>query len=371
MRLTIKTLGRRWRGMLGLTTLLGVGLAWWPYALIGAGYSFLYSEAGIVAVRKNLEDVRWYQDANGSAVVLVKDNGARWMMHDGYPSLLFDGSGRLVYQESLIGAGLTALLPESKRNKALVLGFGTGISAGVIAAHFAQVTVYEIRPAMLALARGNFAKNNRGVLDRANVTIKLQDGVLGAASNNVKYDGIWVNVPSPGMRGAEKILATETLVTLKHSLSDDGLVFFWMHTGMGRPALAVLNHTVTQTLGPCRYFLLGPRYLQLVCAPGMTRHAFMAMPVHQLGDYAVYADMDFGAAVAASELRPVDPGWDSQAPLHSYDKPWFDTRALYIAHFDPKLQARVSKLFEPRYPKRFCSLMVDTGFRWFSWQICG
>src|SRR5699024_1115144 len=131
MRLTIKTLGRRWRGMLGLTTLLGVGLAWWPYALIGAGYSFLYSEAGIVAVRKNLEDVRWNQDANGSAVVMVKDNGARWMMHDGYPSLLFDGSGRLVYQESLIGAGLTALLPESKRNKALVLGFGTGISAGV------------------------------------------------------------------------------------------------------------------------------------------------------------------------------------------------------------------------------------------------
>lgn len=366
----LRALGCRWRGMTCFVALLVCGMHFWPYALIGAGYSFVYSEAGIQAVRNRLEAVRWYQDANGSAVVLVKNNGARWMMHSGYPSLLFDGTGRLIFLESLIGAGLTSLLPPWRCNRALVLGFGTGISAGVIASHFEEVLVYEIWPAMLELAQENFPEANRHVLKQPNVTVRLQDGVLGAASSDKKYNGIWVNVPSPGMRGAEKVLAKETLVALKRSLADDGLVFFWMHTKLGRRVLRVLNKTITHVMAPCRYFLLGPRYIQMVRAPHMTRTDFMAMEPRRLNDLARYINKEFGVLFATSEWLVSDRGWDDASPTHTYDQPWFDTRALYVAMFDRSRSASLGRIFTPGHPKRFCVFVRKAGFDYCAQTHC-
>src|SRR5699024_4654669 len=142
----------------------------------------------------------------------------------------------------------------------------------------------------------------------------------------------------PGMRGASKVWAAETLRALEARLAPGGLIMFWLHMSVGANALPVITHTITQNLSPRRYFLLGPVYTHITCATDRSSTEFMAQEQLMLVDEADYVLYDFGDAVAAGELLLKNPAWDDKAEIHSYDHPLFDSRALFLSRFAPNLK---------------------------------
>lgn len=355
--------------LLAMTIAFSTMVLNWPSKMLAAGYAFIQNPNSLAYMQETLTDFDWYQDSTGNAVVLEHRDGTRRMLHDGYPSLVFDTHGLSTMNEKLIGASAAALLSEDHRNEAIVLGFGTGISASVVTEAFASVQVFELRPSVLQVARNNFSEQNRGVLDNANnMDIKLQDGIVGIARTNRKVDAIYINVPSPGIRGAEPVFAVETLELIASRVKPHGKVFVWIHAGLGDEVVKVMLRNYRDTIGPCRYFVLKETYLQGVCAPHMTESEFLAEPISNVGVTGL-GGVDLGEVVKFSEAY-LKEGYIGEGRYSSYDKPYFDTRALMGAVYGKENSANIPGNFSLRYPGRYCEYLVAINLRQAAHRMC-
>lgn len=307
----------------------------WPYRIVGAGYVFVQSQGGFDYIKYEVENLDWYQDSGGSSAVMSTRGGYRHLFHDGYSSLDFDSRGIEVTSETLIGASVASLLPKEKTNNLLVLGFGTGISTGTASRLFDEVDVYETRGSMVDIAEAEFSAENHNVIHADNVNINIQDGIVGTAiSKDSEYDAVLINVPSPGIRGAEKIYSVEFYELVASKLKNHGLVFTWISAGLGYEVLQVILNNFKEAYGEsCRYFLLDRNYGQIICAPHMEPEEFRNISPRNIGVTSTKG-YDLGYLTRISEVEKVsEPEISMTGKLHTLDHPWFDTRALFESIF--------------------------------------
>jgi predicted membrane-bound spermidine synthase len=140
---------------------------------------------------------------------------------------------------------LQALLPmvihRAEPRSVLVIGFGTGITAGALLAYqgLERRVVAELLPAVVRAAplfAGNF-----GAGSDPRIEIRLRDGRRELLRSAERYDLITLEPPPPSAAGVVNLYSTEFYRLAARSLEPDGLLAQWL-------PLPTQNHEDTRSL---------------------------------------------------------------------------------------------------------------------------
>jgi len=215
-----------------LLALIGLGLltaegptAFWRHSPIGLGMldnSFEDRNGFRDSVHAHNRTLYWETDGRESSVGLDETNGWSFIVNG-----KSDGSAR-EDAATMVMSGLlpAALHPNPK--KVLVIGHGTGTSAGWLAEveSIEQVDVIEIEPAILEVAEACRAVNF-DVPDNPKVNLIIGDGREHLLTSSERYDIIFSEPSNPYRAGISSMFSQEFYEGVTKRLEDDGIFVQW------------------------------------------------------------------------------------------------------------------------------------------------
>jgi len=180
-------------------------------------------------LREWTRQARWQTrrefDGRESSVALVASDDSSFVI--GGKS---DGSAIGDAPTQIMGGMLGALLHPSPQS-ALVIGLGTGSSAGWLAdvPGMKRVDVVEIEPRIVELARDEFALVNRGVVGKPNVHVLIGDAreVLSVAGPS--YDVVFSEPSNPYRAGIASLYTREFYQAALTRMNPGGIFSQWVH----------------------------------------------------------------------------------------------------------------------------------------------
>jgi spermidine synthase len=174
----------------------------------------------------------FHEDAAGGFTTVVENEvrkgtetaRARYLLTNG--KFQGDDSGEMAAQD---GFALAPMQLVRRWDDALVIGLGTGRSAHTVRAMgFANVTIAEIAPGMIAAARGEFAHVNGRILERPNVRLAIEDGRNLLLLENRTYDLVTMEVSSIWFSNATNVYAREFYALAAARLRPGGVMQQWV-----------------------------------------------------------------------------------------------------------------------------------------------
>ncbi len=239
--------------------------------------------------------------------------------------------------------------------RALVIGMGSGVTAGAVALHpVKQVDLIEIEPAVVE-AGVFFAKENRDVLKNPRVRLTVADARNFLLASEGEYDVIISEPSNPWMRGIGSLFSLEFYELVAKRLAPKGIVCQWIHVYSLFPDdlkmvvktfRSVFPHTVIWNTIPGDLLLIGGKE-PLSLDYAALRSTYDSIPglredMRRLGYYsplAALADFTLGEEDAALFAQ--------HAPLNTDDLPLLEFSApnsLYLDTVD--LNRRLLKAFK-------------------------
>ena len=181
--------------------------------------------AGAMERRYAGEQLLWREEGVQSTVSVHRDkDGALVLYLDGLHQA--DDRPEQVALHRMIGHLPMALHPAPKR--VLVVGLGGGVTAGAVARHpGATVDVVELSPGVVGAAAW-FRSVNEGVLDRANVRLRVDDARNDLLLGRGPYDVITADIIQPHHAGAGNVYSAEYFRLVRDALADDGIALQWL-----------------------------------------------------------------------------------------------------------------------------------------------
>ncbi len=200
--------------------------AFWRHGGIGAGRGArdLRDENGLTrAVRALRAQVIWQEDGRESSVALVYGQGYAFIVN-GKSDGAAVGDAPTQVMGGLVGS---MLHPHPKR--ALVIGLGTGSTAGWLARvpSVERVDVVELEPAIVRVARA-CAGVNRGALANPRVHLTIGDGRELLLTGDARYDVIFSEPSNPYRAGVSSLFTRELYEAARDRLTPDGLFLQWL-----------------------------------------------------------------------------------------------------------------------------------------------
>jgi spermidine synthase len=162
---------------------------------------------------------------SGSGIVTVVDTADdRQLRLDNYYVL-----GGTAAERNERRLGLLPLLLHPAPHRVAFIGMATGISASAATALLVDdVTVVEIVPDVVALARTHFDKWNAGLLDRPDVRVVVDDGRRYLAGSDMRFDVIVSDLFIPWHAAAGNLYSLDMYRTAARRLADGGLYCQWL-----------------------------------------------------------------------------------------------------------------------------------------------
>ncbi len=259
-----------------------------------------------------------------SALSLVRDaQGEQSVIINGYRSLVSSRSGHTNISELIVGTSPALYAP--KRERALVLGVGTGITAGATASLFAHTDGVEINPAV-AEALPRFSPNNLGLAQRPGFQLLLEDGLTALARTHQRYDAIVNTVTSPLYFSSSKLYTREFFELVKSRLTDGGVYSMWFDARVQPEGARIVFETLRQSFADCHFVFLTSVYTQVVCGKQpLTPHPLPeeAWPKDLVALYEAH-QLGMGMNELFSHLilrkhQLFETDWE--APLNTFDQP--------------------------------------------------
>ncbi|MGO9119007.1 MAG: fused MFS/spermidine synthase [Desulfomonilaceae bacterium] len=157
------------------------------------------------------------QDNKGHRVLTMLTNGK------------FQGNDNPIRAMAAQSYALCPMLHTTYRNKAAVIGLGTGVSAKTIHdAGFKHMDVVELSADVLDMARRYFSHVNNLVIDRSGVNTHVTDGRNFMLLQPVQYDLISMEISSIWFAGAANLYNREFYRLAKSRLTKEGVFQQWI-----------------------------------------------------------------------------------------------------------------------------------------------
>jgi spermidine synthase len=121
---------------------------------------------------------------------------------------------------------LPMVLHGAPRN-VLVVGMGGGATPGAVSQYDANVQIVELSDSVRKAAPF-FAHVNYDLLNRPNVTVRVDDGRNYLALSGRKFDVITADIIQPGHAGAGHVYSREYFTLVRNALNDRGVVLQWI-----------------------------------------------------------------------------------------------------------------------------------------------
>jgi spermidine synthase len=219
-----------------LTAVLAVALlfgsrgptAAWRHSAIGAGREA--DTAGRASprvlrdwVHKKRREVAWEAEGIESSVAMTKLDGYSFLVNG-----KVDGHVRGDAPTQVMGALIGAVIHPNPR-RALVVGLGTGSSAGWLAAvpTMDRVDVVELEPAVVRVAR-DAASMNHGALDNPKLHLRFADAREVLLTTRERYDVIFSEPSNPYRAGVSSLFTREYYLAAAARLAEGGVFMQWL-----------------------------------------------------------------------------------------------------------------------------------------------
>ena len=198
----------------------------WRHSPIGAG------RASLVNMNQNqIQDIlhrqrriiQWESEGVEASVGLDRNNGLAFVVNGKVDGNAKGDAGTQV----MLGLVSAALHPAPRRS--LVIGLGTGSSAGWLARveSMEQVDVSELEPDIRAVARACAAVNHR-VMDNPKVSVIVSDAREVLLTGRNQYDLIVSEPSNPYRAGIASLYTREFYEAVKQRLNKGGLFTQWV-----------------------------------------------------------------------------------------------------------------------------------------------
>lgn len=168
-------------------------------------------------------NTRWQKDGVESSVALNDKSGWAFIVNG-----KVDGNARSDASTQVM-AGLMGTLVHPGVHRSLVVGLGTGSTAGWLGQvpTMERVDVVELEPAILEVAR-RCAPSNRDVLSNPKVHITIGDAREVVGTTRSRYDLIFSEPSNPYRAGIASLFTSEFYRAASARLGDDGLFVQWL-----------------------------------------------------------------------------------------------------------------------------------------------
>lgn len=133
--------------------------------------------------------------------------------------------------QAQVGFALASLLHQERRGRALVLGYGTGVTSRVFhEAGFQHLDIAELSRDVVQLADKHFSNVNHGVSSASGVQLHVTDGrnLLLLSSKQSKYDVISIEISSIWFAGAASLYNREFYRLARSQMAPDGVLQQWV-----------------------------------------------------------------------------------------------------------------------------------------------
>lgn len=201
----------------------------WRHSPIGAGRVDL-SNASPNRLREWVRDYRrrlvWEAEGVESSVALVTTSGGLAFAVNGK----IDGNSRTDAPTQVMGGLIGSALHPNPRT-ALVIGLGTGTTAGWLAAvrSIERVDVVELEPAILHVADA-CAPVNQNVLANPKVHVTIGDAREYLLTSRESYDVIFSEPSNPYRAGVSSLFTAEFYEAVRRRLAPGGIFLQWLQT---------------------------------------------------------------------------------------------------------------------------------------------
>ncbi len=209
----------------------------WNSYILDSGvfiYQQRYSQAPLFNELASDWPILYYKEGI-NALITIRNSGDAIMMRTNGKT---DASTyTLDMRSQLLAAYIPmALKPDAK--KLLVIGLGSGITAGTIAQipELEYMDCIEIEKAVLESAK-YFELYNKKILNNRKVNIYIEDGKSFLKSTRQHYDIISIHLSNPWIAGIANLFTVDAYELMKAKLNGDGIVLQWFHTYRVSPDL--------------------------------------------------------------------------------------------------------------------------------------
>jgi len=186
--------------------------------------------------------VRFFAEGRSSNVLVVEVPDGLSMVVDGKPVASTSAGDRA---NQLLLGHLPALLAKAPES-GLVVGMGTAMTLGALAAHDLEtLDIVELEPRLPEAARF-FSADNGDVLDRPELRVTFDDGYNFLHSGGVSYDVITSDPIHPFVRGGSTLYSADYFARGARRLSETGVFAHWLplaNMGDGDFRMIVRNFT--------------------------------------------------------------------------------------------------------------------------------
>jgi len=215
--------------VLSLTLVAAPGpSAAWRHGGIGAGRA----QTSSIRSPNDVEDwlrserraVVWEAEGVESSVALVTRQGLAFVLNG-----KIDGHSTVDAATQVMAGLLAAALQPQAPSRALVIGLGTGSTAGWLAAlpGMERVDVVELEPAVLEVARACKAVN-RDVMGSRAVKVAIGDAREVLLTSRQTYDLVFSEPSNPYRAGIASLFTAEFYAAVAQRLSENGVFVQWL-----------------------------------------------------------------------------------------------------------------------------------------------
>jgi len=169
-------------------------------------------------------ELLFYRDGINATVTVERSDGIIGLRVGGKVDAT---NGRDMATQLLVGHLPILLHPRPER--VLVIGLGSGVTAGAVAQHPAvrEIDVVELEPAVEA-ASHFFTRENRGVLRDPRVRLVIGDGRNFILATPKRYDVISSQPSNPWIAGMANLFSLDFYRLARERLADDGVMVQWL-----------------------------------------------------------------------------------------------------------------------------------------------
>ena len=189
------------------------------------------------------------------------------------PWLLIDGMQMAVPGFGMAMRGHLPMLLHPNARRVLVIGFGTGTTAGTVGADYPDASVDCVElSATVVRAERHFRDSNRDVMNNPRVTVIVEDARNYLACTDKQYDVIISDPPQPFGAHAAGLYSMEFYDACRSRLAGGGLLLQWIPLFMAPgPELKTMIRTFAVAFPDFTMWSGGPGTVHLIWVRGELR----------------------------------------------------------------------------------------------------
>jgi spermidine synthase len=272
------------------------------------------------------EELLFLEDGLYAQVAVVQQGTVRSLLLNGKADA--SNTREDMRTQVLLGQLPVLLSPTEPHGDALIIGFGSGVTAGAIATWgYNRIVAAEIEPAVIRGSR-YFTRENLGVLNDARLELRIDDGRRVVDRSQRRFAVITSEPSNLWMSGVSLLFTREFFELVSARLLDGGVFCQWLHLyQVGQDDVRTLLRTVAEVFPHMLVFaegtdlLIVSSQLPLATDPRVWQERLMSN--RTAADMLGRAEIDSAADLARRVIADQHAvrAWSAGAVMHTDDYP--------------------------------------------------